>query len=83
MQNDTGAKAIFVGNLAMFVVLGTVLLGHFTRRAPRVLSVERLSIVDSTGALALVLANGARLPGGTFAGKEYPQSFSGRARAPE
>lgn len=81
MQNHTVAKSIFVGNLAMFVALSAMLLARFTGQYPPVLSVERLNIVDSTGALALVLANGARLPGGTFAGKEYPQSFSGRGQS--
>jgi len=72
---------MFAGNVTMFVVLATMLLGGFVRRQSPVLTVERLNIVDSTGALALVLANGARLPGGTFGGKEYPQSFSGRGRS--
>jgi hypothetical protein len=81
MQNTAVAKWIFVGNLTMFLALASMLLSGFTRRQPPVLSVERLNIVDSTGALALVLSNAVRLPGGTFAGREYPQSFSGRGRS--
>lgn len=81
MRNPTVAQGIFLGNSAMFVGLLVLLSGGFAQRASPVLTVERLNIVDSTGALALVLANGARLPGGTFGGKEYPQGFSGRGRS--
>jgi hypothetical protein len=72
---------MFVGNLIMFAGLATMTVTGFGRQQPTVLTVERLNIVDSAGRLALVLANGARLPGGTFAGKEYPQSFTGRGKS--
>jgi len=81
MPQPAIAKWIFVGNAVMFLALTAMFATGLTRQAPAVLSVERLNIVDSTGRLALVLANGARLPGGTFAGKEYPQAFSGRGRS--
>lgn len=71
-------KGLFIGNVIMFVVFVAMTLSGFTRQVPSVLTVERLNIVDSTGRLALVLSNGARLPGAMFAGKEYPQSFVGR-----
>jgi len=47
-----------------------------------VLTVERINIVDSTGRLALVLANGRRLPGAMFEGREYPPEFVGRGHSP-
>lgn len=72
---------LFVGNVLMFGVFATATVTGFARPQPTVLTVERLNVVDSTGRLALVLANGARLPGGTFAGKEYPQAFSGRGKS--
>lgn len=81
MQTSTAARWMFAGNVTMFVALATMLVSGFARQPSPVLTVERLNIVDSTGALTLVLANGARLPGGTFGGKEYPQSFSGRGRS--
>src|SRR5688500_8532788 len=81
MYSQRAAQRIFYGNVAMFAVLLAVTLSGFVRRPPPVLTVERLNIVDSTGALALVLANGARLPGATFEGREYPQSFVGRGRS--
>lgn len=81
MENPTAAKWIFVGNLAMFLALAATLLSGFAGPQSPVLTVERLNIVDSTGALALVLSNGARLPGATFGGREYPQSFVGRGRS--
>jgi len=81
MQQPAIAKWIFAGNGVMFLTLTALLVSGLARQDSRALSVERLNIVDSTGAVALVLANGARLPGGTFGGKEYPQSFSGRGRS--
>jgi hypothetical protein len=72
---------MFIGNVIMFAGLAAMTVTGFTGQQPAVLSVERLNIVDSTGHLALVLSNGARLPGGTFAGKEYPQSFVGRGQS--
>lgn len=65
-------------NLAASVVLATMLLSASRAQDPRELTIERLNIVDSTGRLALVLANGARLPGAVFEGRAYPQSFVGR-----
>jgi hypothetical protein len=81
MQNHVNSRWIFFGNLAMSLTLTVTLVTGFTRQPPSVLTLERLNIVDSTGALVLVLANGARLPGATFGGKEYPQSFTGRGRS--
>jgi hypothetical protein len=72
---------MFASNVTMFAGLATMTVTGFARQQPTVLTVERLNIVDSTGHLALVLSNGARLPGGTFAGKEYPQSFVGRGKS--
>ena len=74
-------KWMFPANVTMFAALVTMTVTGFARQQPTVLTVERLNIVDSTGHLALVLSNGARLPGGTFAGKEYPQSFVGRGKS--
>ncbi|MCA0374597.1 MAG: hypothetical protein LCH84_02940 [Gemmatimonadetes bacterium] len=68
-------------NLAASVVLATMLLSASRAQDPRELTIERLNIVDSTGRLALVLANGARLPGAVFEGREYPQSFVGRGKS--
>ena len=81
MQTSAMAKWMFAGNGVMFLALTVMFVTGLTQRDSQVLSVERLNIVDSTGGLALVLANGARLPGGRFGGKEYPQSFSGRGRS--
>jgi hypothetical protein len=81
MQRDALMKWMFAANVTMFGGLVTTTLTGFARQQPTVLTVERLNIVDSTGRLALVLSNGARLPGGTFAGKEYPQSFVGRGKS--
>ena len=78
MPNHTIIKWSFATNLVMFFILGTLLLSGFRPQQPTVLSVERLNIVDSAGHLALVLANGSRLPGITVAGKEYPKTH-GRA----
>ncbi len=81
MQRDALMQWMFAGNAAMFAGLVIMAVTGFSRQEPRVLTVERLNIVDSTGHLSLVLSNGARLPGGTFAGKEYPQSFVGRGKS--
>jgi hypothetical protein len=81
MKVPATQKAMFVGNVVMFMTLLTVLLTGAGRQTPSVLSVERLNVVDSTGALALVLSSAARLPGGTFGGREYPQAFVGRGRS--
>ncbi len=66
----------------MFVTLIVLLTTGFGRnqRAPE-LTVERLNVVDSTGRQLLVLANAARLPGGTFGGKEYPPAWVERTRS--
>ncbi len=74
-------QRILVANIAMFAVMLVVTLSAFNRRPPPVLTVERINIVDSAGRLALVLSNGARLPGAVFEGREYPQSFVGRGRS--
>ena len=82
MPSQRLATTMFATNVVMFTVLLTLTLGGFARQQrATTLTVERLNIVDSTGRLALVLSNGARLPGGTFAGKEYPQSFTGRGKS--
>jgi hypothetical protein len=81
MEKHTLSKWMFIGNATMFAALTAMTVTGFTRQQPAVLSVERLNIVDSTGHLALVLSNGARLPGAIFAGKEYPQSFVGRGKS--
>lgn len=80
MNNPAIARWIFAGNALMFVALATMLMAASRRHDP-VLTVERINIVDSTGTLALVLSNAARLPGGMFEGKEYPQYFTGRGRS--
>jgi hypothetical protein len=81
MLNQRFAKWIFAGNIAMF--LGLIAMFGFaaTSQQQPVLTVERVDIVDSSGNVALVLSNAARLPGGTFGHKEYPQSFVGRGRS--
>ncbi|MGE3527756.1 MAG: hypothetical protein AB7I33_17695 [Gemmatimonadales bacterium] len=81
MKIDLVNKYLFAGNVSMFLLLAAMFLSGFTRQDAKVLTIERLNIVDSTGKLALVLANGARLPGGTFGGKEYPQSYSSRGKS--
>lgn len=81
MRNQSLAKWVFAGNVAMFLLLAAMLITGFTRQQPAVLTVERLNIVDSTGKLALVLSNGRRLPGGMFHGKEYPPEFVGRGHS--
>lgn len=68
-------------NLTASITVGAMLLTGSRAQDPRVLTVERLNIVDSTGRLALVLANGARLPGAVFEGREYPPSFVGRGKS--
>src|SRR6266487_615299 len=82
MPSHTIIKWSFATNLVMFFALATLLLSGFRPQQPTVLSVERLNIVDSAGHLALVLANGSRLPGITVAGREYPKT-RGRARSEE
>jgi hypothetical protein len=72
---------MFLANILLFMAMLVLTLSGFGRRQPPVLTVERINIVDSTGALALVLSNGARLPGAMFEGREYPQSFVGRGRS--
>jgi hypothetical protein len=81
MHSHALAKWNFVGNIIMFLALATILLGGFKRQQSSVLTVERLNIVDSAGHLALVLSNGARLPGITIGGKEYvkPRERAGSA----
>jgi hypothetical protein len=75
------ARVLIGANILLLSAVGVLLVSGFTGRAPeRVLSLERLNIVDSAGKPVLVLANGKLLPGGVFSGKEYPQSFSGRGR---
>src|SRR5258708_8243155 len=81
MPKHDFSKALFIGNVIMFIGVVVLTVSGFTRQTPTVLSVERINIVDSTGRLALVLSNGARLPGAAFAGKEYPQSFVGRGKS--
>lgn len=81
MRRDELTKWMFAANITMFAGLVTMTVAGFARQQPAVLTVERLNVVDSTGRLALVLSNGARLPGGTFGGKEYPQSFVGRGKS--
>ena len=81
MQSPALAKWIFAGNSIMFLTLGTILLGGFNAQQPAVLSVERINIVDSAGHLALVLSNGSRLPGITWAGKEYVKPRGRRGSA--
>ena len=51
----------------------------FTARSlpQEVLRVERLEVMNPEGGPALVLAGKGRLPGPTFAGREYPQELSG------
>jgi hypothetical protein len=70
----------FACNVVMFLALVVLLVGGFKPQQSAVLSVERLNIVDSAGRLALVLSNGSRLPGITWAGKEYVKP-RGRARS--
>jgi len=79
-QSPVNARLVAV-NTILSVALGAMLMSAFTRQSPKELTIERLNIVDSTGRLALVLSNGARLPGAVFAGKEYPQSFVGRGKS--
>ncbi len=81
MRRDPVIARLLTANIVLCVSLGAMLMSAFTRQSPRELTIERLNIVDSTGRLALVLSNGARLPGAVFAGKEYPQSFVGRGKS--
>jgi hypothetical protein len=81
MHAQAISRWMFAGNVVMFVALLLTLTGRLTPRQPAVLSVERLDIVDSAGHPGLVLANGARLPGAVFAGKEYPPAWVGRGRS--
>ena len=81
MHSQTLAKWNFLANVLMSLALGTVLLTGFAPREPAVLSIERLNIVDSTGRVALVLSNGAHLPGISWAGKEYVKPRDRRASA--
>lgn len=82
MSTQRISTGLFVANVIMFSATLMLTLGGFTQ-SPRqtTLTVERLNIVDSTGRLALVLANGAQLPGAVFKGKEYPPSFVGRGKS--
>ena len=81
MRSHALAKWSLAGNVVMFVALAVLLVTGFRPQQPAVLTVERLNIVDSTGRLALVLSNGAQLPGITVAGKEYvkPRGRAGSA----
>ncbi len=81
MRLRSSMRVMFIANLAMFLTLVTLGTVGYARHQSDILTVERINIVDSTGHLALVLSNGARLPGATFAGREYPQSFVGRGRS--
>jgi hypothetical protein len=76
-------RTLIAMNATLLAAVFVMLLSGFGRRtrSDPVLSVERLNIVDSTGRPVLVLANGPRLPGAAFHGKEYPQSFVDRGRA--
>lgn len=81
------ALSALVGtNLLLLAAMSAMLLSGFTSptaggKSPAVISAERLEIVDSAGRPVLILANGPRLPGARFHGKEYPQSFVDRGRA--
>ena len=81
MRSHALAKWSLAGNVVMFVALAMLLVTGFRPQQAAVLTVERLNIVDSTGRLALVLSNGAQLPGITVAGKEYvkPRGRAGSA----
>lgn len=81
MHHDRTVRRLIISNVITCGAVAALLLSGFTRQPARELTLERLNIVDSTGRLALVLANGARLPGAVFAGKEYPQSFVGRGKS--
>lgn len=72
---------LLTANIVLCGAVGALLISAFGTTSPKELTIERLNIVDSTGRLALVLSNGARLPGAFFAGKEYPQSFVGRGKS--
>jgi hypothetical protein len=75
-------RALIATNVILLSVLLIGALAGFTTRSPDpVLSVERLNIVDASGRPVLVLANGPRLPGAMFHGKEYPQAYVDRGRA--
>ncbi len=76
-------RLLVASNIALLAVFAFGALSGFSARPERdrVLSVERLNIVDSAGHPLLVLANGALLPGAMFHGKEYPQSYVGRGRS--
>jgi len=81
MPPQTLSKALLGTNAGLLLAIAALLFTGFARQQPQVLTVERLNIVDSTGTLVLALANGARLPGAMFGGKEYPQSFVGRGKS--
>lgn len=81
MRNDRIIRRLIISNAVTCLAVLAMLVSGFTRQPARELTVERLNIVDSTGRLALVLSNGARLPGAMFAGKEYPPSFVGRGKS--
>lgn len=77
MRLMVGLNLSLLGSTAFLLVTGF----RTPQAAAPVLSVERLNIVDAAGRPVLVLANGPRLPGAVFHGKEYPQSFVDRGRA--
>jgi hypothetical protein len=83
MPRPSPGRSVYVlaaANIALLCVVLVFVVSEFTSRQERVLSVERLNIVDSTGQPVLIIANGRRLPGAMFHGKEYPPSFVDRGR---
>ena len=81
MSQTATIRWLTLANVTLMVLVGGLLLSGFARPASPVLTAERINIVDSTGNLALVLANGRRLPGAMFHGDEYPQEYVGRGRS--
>lgn len=59
------------------LLAGLLVMGFTQERAPRVIDVERINVLNPDGGLALAIAGKGNLPGPTFEGREYPQRFSG------
>lgn len=73
-------RMLVLTNVGLLATVFVLALSAFSPPQARVLSVERLNVVDSAGRPLLILANGRQLPGAMFRGKEYPQSFVDRGR---
>ena len=65
-----------VGSTVMFILLFLTAFATTQRERFEVIDVERINVVEPNGQLALVISNGARVPGPVIGGEELPKELS-------